>query len=174
MRGSEMTTYYVLLRRMMRMKRLLLLKDPNARNSRARHRHVTQVNLIQSEGKRTYSARVSAVKKNTNSRHTTNGNKKMRLHFTIYTPYRTCSFSCMTGGNDDTCAAHPAASCCLKPFNNCWNMWFSSCEGLFHLTIALQNHNKLCGCSVSRFNPLRCTAATYLGDASRVGLYQCA
>lgn len=113
------------------------------------------------------------LKKHTNSRHTTNGNKKMRLHFTIYTPYRTCSFSCMTGGNEDTCAAHPAASCCLKPFSSCWNMWFSSCEGLFHLTIALQNHSKLCGYSVS-FNPLRCTAATYLGDASRVGLHQCA
>ena len=50
----------------------------------------------------------------------------------------------MTGGKVAICAAQPAASCCLKPCSSWWNITFSSCEGLFHFAIALQNQRRLC------------------------------
>jgi hypothetical protein len=50
----------------------------------------------------------------------------------------------MTGGKLVTWVAHPAGSEALKPLSNVWNMLFSSALGVFHRTIALQNHNKLC------------------------------
>lgn len=62
----------------------------------------------------------------------------------IYTPYRVAKRSWMAGGNEATCAAHPAASCCLKPCKSCWNIEFNSGDGWFHLTIELQNQSKLC------------------------------
>lgn len=62
----------------------------------------------------------------------------------VHTPYLNCSLSWMAGGKLPTCTAHPCASCCLKPTSSYWNMEFSSADGLFHLTIALQNHNRLC------------------------------
>lgn len=67
----------------------------------------------------------------------------MRMCAGLYTPYRVRSFSWMTGGKLATWAAQPAASCCLKPCSSWWNITFSSGDGWFHLTMALQNHKRL-------------------------------
>ena len=59
----------------MRVKWVLLLKDPNARNSRARHRHCTQVNLIQAK-RHAHTAHAEVI--NASGRHTTNEKKKIK------------------------------------------------------------------------------------------------
>ena len=79
----------------------------------------------------------------------------------------------MTGGKLATCAPQPAASCCLKPCSNWWNIELSSCEGLFHFTIALQNHKRL----YRRIGSAKVTNAeesTCLGDARWVRLHESA
>ena len=60
-----------------------------------------------------------------------------------YTPYRAASLSWMMGGNEVTWRCHPFTSWFRNPVKSCWNMALSSGEGLFHRTMALQNHIRL-------------------------------
>jgi hypothetical protein len=92
-------------------------------------------------------------------------------HRTFYTPYFCWSCWSITGGNAAVSFAHPAASCCLKPWRILANMSFSSGDGWVHLTMALQNHSKL-WIDVS-FRCFQSELPSHLSDPSRISLDKC-